>query len=87
MAANVLACKAPSAIQQFQDLVEKLDEWMKKSLTAPDIWEVFKQALFSWKKGITYIPQPHLREDMEVAFAEQEQIGWAPFLEGCLSMK
>ncbi len=71
MVAHILACKAPSTIQQFQDSVEKLDEWMKESLTATDIWEVLKQALLSWKKRVMYIPQTDLREVMEAAIAEQ----------------
>ncbi len=47
MAAHILACKELMVVQQFQDSVEQLDKWMEKSLTAPDVRELIKQALLS----------------------------------------
>ncbi len=55
----------------------------EKVNTAPDVHERVKQALPSWKTGKTQAFLPTLREDVEVAFMDQEHLGWAAFLEGC----
>ncbi len=66
--AHVLPCKDPEAIQKFQASGEKLDKWIKASLTALDVQDILKQALLSWKKGEVYNQPPYLQEDIEVAF-------------------
>ncbi len=85
--AYVLECKDPKAVLKFQELVKKLDQWIKTAVTAPDIWEVLTKALLCWKKGEKYNQPTYLREEVEEAFAEQEQIGWGAFLEGFVSKR
>ncbi len=46
--ADVVACKDKPGVQTFQDLVEKLDEWMTKVHTNQDIWVIVKQAILEW---------------------------------------
>ncbi len=79
--------KEEMVVQQFQDSVDELDQWMERSLTGLDVRELIKQALLSWKKGVPYSKQTNLWEDTQEDFLEQEQLGWAVCLEGCISMK
>ncbi len=47
--AHIMACKDKAAVQQFCDLVEKLDQWMMKAIMEPNIQELMKQRQLTWK--------------------------------------
>ncbi len=49
--AQAVACKEETLVQTFRDSLQKLDEWMVRSNTDPNVWEVIEQALLAWKEG------------------------------------
>ncbi len=55
---HVLELKEESVVQQFQDLVKKLDKWMVWRDTAPEVRDGIKMVLLSWKEGREYKPEP-----------------------------
>ena len=84
-AVHVWVCQAAPAVAVWEDSIERLNLWMKKSNTLPLLREFLCRQLLRWKRG----------EDLHVdcscpplflqAIQDQAQIGWHAFLEGRVS--
>ncbi len=62
-----------------------MDEWMAKSVTAPEVRTVIRETLLGWKhRGRSRAPA-FTRLGFVDAIYAQERIGWEAFLKGCIS--
>ncbi len=82
---HCVACRDPTAIQQFHNSVKQLDEWMVGAKIALEICITIKMAVMSWKDGQEYKPEPNNRVGLKEALEVQEQMGWQAFLKEYIS--
>ena len=82
---HVLRCPEFEATKLWKANMQKLEQWMVKSYTSPDIQLVIKEALRQWYEKTDFVPPTvHWTQVNELITAQQE-IGWQPFLDGFLS--
>ena len=79
---HVLLCKAPTAVTQWQASLSKLQIWLTKAATMPDLQHAILRYLSSWNNSSEPpIPQYHWPGVNDLVKA-QSTIGWRSFLEG-----
>jgi hypothetical protein len=81
---HVLSCKAPSAVNVWETSLTKLDTWMEKKHTNPDLRSAILQRLREWQLGRPISP-PSWNCSFKKALKAQNSIGWYPLLLGHVS--
>ena len=68
--------------------MDKLGEWLRSSKTCPDIIKIILSGMSRWRRGLE-VPSPQNLEFDGVSkhFESQQQIGWRPFMGGCISIE
>jgi hypothetical protein len=82
---HVLRCQAPNAQRQWDATIAKLDVWLTKALTLPDIQTAIISRLCSWRNQ-EVLPQPpsYNWPGVNDLVTTQDLIGWKNFLKGCV---
>jgi hypothetical protein len=84
---HVLQCQAPSATTQWNTSTDKLETWMKKMTTLPQLRKAIITNLSLWRDGepANFLPPGHQWPHVHQAVHDQDNIGWGIMLEGCIS--
>jgi hypothetical protein len=78
---HVLLCPDPRAITVWETSLTKLDSWMLKKKTDPELRCAILSRLREWHRG-TAISTPDWDSSFKAALRAQNSIGWYPFLLG-----
>ena len=82
---HILRCKDRRARQVWDEAITKLDDWMSKTRTNPEMQEAIIRTLRLWHRGKPIPRAPWLCEFRQ-ALQSQHSIGWYPFLMGHVSI-
>lgn len=83
-AVHVLRCRDPRAVTVWDTTLSKLESWMMKKRTNPDLQRAILQRLREWHSDSPFGPIPW-DCTFKDAFKNQDAIGWYPFLLGHVS--
>jgi hypothetical protein len=82
---HVLLCQAPNAQRQWDAMIAKVDSWLTKALTLPDLQTAILSRIQSWRRQEARLPPPTYDwPGVNDLVLEQDLIGWKNFLEGCV---
>ena len=79
---HVLLCKAPSAVTQWNASISKLNLWMTKAATMPDLQHAIIRYLSSWHRSEPPLPPQYHWPGVNDLVLPQNLVGWRTFLEG-----
>ena len=81
---HVLRCKDQRAMSMWSTSLQKLETWMEKKYTNPDVSQAILTRLRAWH-DYRPIPSPSWQCTFAPSLLSQNSIGWYPFLMGHVS--
>jgi len=83
---HIFKCKSKAAQFTRNKSMDKLGEWLRSSKICPDI---IKLILSEMLRRRLEVPSPQNLEfdNVNKIFESQQQIGWRPFMGGCISIE
>ena len=85
---HIIKCPSSSANVTWNKSMVKLTEWLKLNKTCPDIVKLILHGMYNWRRGEEITPLTNLEfEDVHRIYGAQLQIGWRPFMGGCISFE
>jgi len=81
---HIFTCKAESAQIQWNQSMEKLDQWMQSAKTHPQLRKDIMEGLQQWHDQI---PSSRQQTEGSTAGQIQDRIGWGLALEGCIALR
>jgi hypothetical protein len=82
--AHVLVCPAPRATTQWESSLSKLDIWLRKAATMPDLRNAILSRLRSWRANEEFQVPSYTWPGVNNLLQQQDLIGWRAFLEGAI---
>ena len=80
---HVIRCQAPQAQRQWEASISKLDEWLTKARTLPDLHTAILSRLNAWQAQEDIGPAPNYNwPGVNDLILRQDLVGWRVFLEG-----
>jgi hypothetical protein len=82
--AHILVCPAPRATTQWESSITKLDLWLQKAATMPDLRKAILSRLRSWRANEDLPVPSYTWPGVNTLLQQQDLVGWRAFLEGAL---
>jgi hypothetical protein len=79
---HILVCKAIRATTQWAASISKIDIWLSKSNTMPDLRRAIVRRLHEWRSEERFQDSAYTWPGVNDLIRDQDQVGWRTFLEG-----
>ena len=83
--AHVLQCQDGRAKVQWEKSITKLEQWLIKKDTLPELTDIIMLRITKWRNTSPYYEYTGAWPGLQHALSQQHIIGWQCFLEGLLS--
>ena len=77
-------CQAPKAQRQWDSSITKLDAWLLKAMTLPDLNRAILQRLKSWRNNNDRTEPSFRWPGINDIVRQQDRVGWRAFFEGAV---